>query len=94
MDQSKWALPRNYLLTSSKELCSYTRPRMKLHGVWLHNCALNLYVVAPGVPADGSLILEALSLSLEGLAEQCRELSVQMPRECLIWVAWPRLTFL
>ena len=69
MDQSKWALPRHRLLQASKEAAIHVRPRMKIHAVWVHGIALNLYLVHPGVPADSSLIVEAFLRSLEDARE-------------------------
>ena len=85
MDQSKWSLPRHRLIATSKEPQKYVRPRCKLHCVWIHNVALDLYLVGNGVSADASLILETLSLSLEGMAKHFEEMSAQMPSSCWLW---------
>jgi hypothetical protein len=88
MDQSKWSLPRHHLVSTAKEFQKYVRPRVKLHAVWVHSIGLYLFVCSPGVSADGSMVLEALTLALEGAAERFRELSRPMPSSCLVWVTW------
>ena len=87
MDQSKWALPRHRLISTAKECQKYNRPRSKIHAVWVHGVALNLFVVDGGVSSDASLILEALSLSLEGMVSQFEAASKPIPSQCLVWVA-------
>lgn len=87
MDQSKWALPRHHLIARGKEFQKYIRPRAKIHAVWVAGVCLDIYVVSQGVSSDASLILETLSLSLEGVATQFEEASAQMPSSCLVWVA-------
>ena len=89
MDQSKWALPRNRLVQSSKETQTLIRPRVKLHAVWLHGVSLNLYVVHPGVPADSSLVAECLLRSLEDAVCLFKKYQKPFPRELFVFV--PRL---
>lgn len=89
MDQSKWALPRNRLVQSSKETQNLIRPRVKIHAVWLHGVSLNLYVVHPGVPADSSLVAECLLRSLEDAVCLFKKYQKPFPRELFVFV--PRL---
>ena len=91
MDQSKWSLPRNRIVQSSKEASSVVRPRMKLHGVWVHGIAFNLYVCHPGVPADSSLIAECFLRAMEDTARIFEQHNKSLPKECCIWVS--RLLF-
>lgn len=86
MDQSKFALPRNRIIQSSKEASAFVRPRIKLHGLWVHGISLNLYVIHPGVPADSSLIIECFSLALQDAIDMLERAGKQVPKECLIWV--------
>ena len=88
MDQSKFALPRNRVVQSSKEVSRLVRPRMKIHGLWNHGLSLNLYVVHPGVPADSSLIVECFARALQDTTHTFETANKRMPRECLIWVFW------
>lgn len=87
MDQSKWALPRNRLAQSSKEVSTLIRPRMKLHGVWLHGVSLNLYVIHPNIPADSSLVAECFMKALQDAANIFEQHQKSFPRECFIWAA-------
>ena len=86
MDQSKFALPRNRIIQSSKEASAFVRPRIKLHGLWVHGISLNLYVIHPGVPADSSLIIECFSLALQDAIDMLERAGKQVPKECLVWV--------
>ena len=86
MDQSKWALPRHRLVQKSKEAASIVRPRMKLHGLWIHGVSLNLYICHPGVPADSSLICECFARALQDTSDMFERRGRAMPKECLIWV--------
>lgn len=86
MDQSKWALPRNRLMQSSKEAQTLIRPRVKIHGVWLHGVSLNLYCVHPNVPADSSLVAECFMLALQDAVGIFERHQKTLPQECFIWV--------
>lgn len=88
MDQSKWALPRHRLLQSSKESQNIIRPRMKIHGLWVHGVCLNLYLIHPGVPADSSLIAECFARALQDTSEVFAARNQPMPNECWVWVPW------
>lgn len=59
---------------------------MKIHAVWLHGISLHLYLVHPGVPADSSLIVEALLRALEEARVMFTERQKEMPKEVLIHV--------
>lgn len=85
MDQSKWALPRNRMVQASKEMQTLVRPRIKLHGVWVHGVSLTLYAVHPGVPADSALVCECFMRSLQHASELFKEHHRSLPREVLIW---------
>ena len=86
MDQSKWSLPRHRLLQSSKESQNIIRPRMKIHGLWVHGVSLNLYLIHPGVPADSSLIAECFARALQDTSEVFAARNQPMPNECWVWV--------
>lgn len=88
MDQSKWSLPRNRVVQSSKETSAIIRPRMKIHGLWVHGVSLNLYIVHPGVPSDSSLICECFARALQDTANTFERSNKKMPRECLVWALW------
>ena len=85
MDQSKWALPRNRVLQTSKEASVLIRPRLKVHGLWIHGVSLNLYVVHPGVVADSTLICECFSRALQDAFEIFESAQMSIPKECLVW---------
>lgn len=93
MDQSKWALPRNRLVQSSKETVNLIRPRVKVHAVWLHGVSLSLFVVHPGVPADSSLVSECFMRVLQDAVEIFERHQKPLPRECLAWVPWIDSTY-
>lgn len=96
MDQSKFALPRNRVIQSSKEASAFVRPRIKLHWLWVHGISLNLYVIHPGVAADSSLIIECFSLALQDAIDMLERAGKQVPKECLVWVFqlhWVRFLF-
>ena len=85
MDQAMWALPRNRILQSSKEAAALIRPRLKVHGLWIHGVSLNLYVVHPGVAADSTLICECFARALQDTFETFESAQMRIPKECLIW---------
>lgn len=87
MDQSKWALPRQRLLQTSKEGQGLIRPRLKLHAVWLHGVVLNLFLIHPGVPSDSSLILECFLQPMEDATGIFHKHSKEMPDELICWVS-------
>ena len=86
MDQSKWALPRQRLLQSSKDAQNMLRPRMKVHAVWAHGVVLEMFVVHPGVPHDSALVLECLMRTMEDVSEIFQKHGKPLPREMLSWV--------
>lgn len=88
MDQAKWALPRHRELLQSKETQGMIRPRIKLHCVWSHNIALDVFLVHPLVSADSSLILECFSIVLEQISALFTSKQRPMPESCIIWVSW------
>jgi hypothetical protein len=88
MDQSKFALPRNRIVQSSKEASGLVRPRMKIHGLWMHNISLNLFVCSPGVPADSSLVCECFARALQDTFETFGRNNKSLPKECLVWVPY------
>ena len=85
MDQSKWALPRHRVVQRSKASANLARPRMKLHGVWVHNVCLHLFVIHPCVSADSSLVCEAFQRVLQLTSEEFEKMGKQMPESCAIW---------
>ena len=87
MDQSKWALPRNRIVQSSREAAAIARPRMKLHGLWVHGVSLNLYICHPGVPADSSLVCECFARALQDCEDTFQRARKPMPKECLVFVS-------
>ena len=92
MDPAKWALPRNRTLQSSKEASALVRPRMKVHGLWVHGISLNLYVVHPGVAADSTLICECFVRALQD-TEIFESAQMSIPKECLIWAPRQQISF-
>lgn len=66
------------------------RPRMKIHGLWMHGISLNLYVIHPGVPADSSLIAECFLRAMEDATHIFERHNKVMPSECTVWVSWRR----
>lgn len=88
MDQSKWAVPRQRVAQSSKETAGLVRPRMKLHGIWMHGVSLNIFVCHPGLSADSSLITETLCRVLESTALEFQKRNKEMPQEILVWDSW------
>ena len=87
MDQSKWAVPRHRLVQQSKEAQNVLRPRLKVHGVWVHGVALTLFCVHPAVPADSSLVLECFLRSMETATELFQRHQKPMPKELICWVS-------
>ena len=85
MDQSKWAVPRDRLLQSTKQAQGLQKPKMKVQGVWLHGVDLSLYVIHPAVPADSSLVTECLQKSLERAAVKFQERGVPFPSQFMAW---------
>lgn len=85
MDQSKWALPRHRVVQRSKASANVARPRMKLHGVWVHNVCLHLFLVHPCVSADSSLVCEAFQRVLQLTSEEFERIGKPMPESCAIW---------
>lgn len=88
MDQSKWSLPRlrNGILTKSMQ--KLDRPRVKLQGVWAHNVCLTLNVVEVRQSSDATMVLEALSRTLERVHDLCQQQGKPMPAKVLVWVSW------
>lgn len=58
---------------------------MKLHGLWVHNVSLNLYIINPGIPADSSLIAECFLRAMEDVSHIFTEKGRRLPDEVLIW---------
>lgn len=88
MDQSKWCLPRDRIVQSSKEGSVFQRPRMKVHGVWNHGVSLNLFLIHPGVAADSSLVIETFQRVLQDTVQTFEKCGRPLPSACCIWVPW------
>ena len=86
MDQSKWALPRNRLAQSSKEVQGLIRPKVKIQGVWIHGVSLTLYLLHPGIPSDSSTVCECLMRAIQDTVGIFDKHQKRMPREIFTWV--------
>ena len=86
--KSKWCLPRDRIVQSSKEGSVFQRPRMKVHGVWNHGVSLNLFLIHPGVAADSSLVIETFQRVLQDTVQTFEKCGRPLPSACCIWVPW------
>lgn len=86
MDQAKWSVPRARGL--SKGAMMLTKPRFKLHGVWIQNVSLDMWVLDPRSSADSSSVLECACRSIQRAIEECLKRGIKPPTQLIVWVAW------